>query len=267
MASVEAAAATAAAAASPARTGSGGARTASVSAAAAFLTCVEVRDTGTRGRGVFVTLPARKGADAFCEAPYACVQTLASAERAPACAHCLVPLGPLTAHAAAAMHVGDARRARAAALNAALFAAGAASSGSGATGVLPPLSGHAQPQPCAVPCPSACGDVFCGAACRDAAVAGWHGLLCDGACEGEAHPLREFRRHAAATNEIFLLGARMLATAIAAALAAGGSREAVNAATEPLRVRVRACGAACALRVRVHSGVLPLAIAMHRAPR
>jgi hypothetical protein len=248
MAAVDAAAANTAPAASPARTGSGGvARSGSGGAPApapsSFLTCVEVRDTGTRGRGVFVTLPAGKGADAFCEPPYACVQTLASAERAPACAHCLCPLGPLTAHAAAAMHAGDARRARAAALSAALFASGAASGGGGATGTLPALSGHAQPQPCAVPCPSACGDVFCGAACRDAACAGWHGLLCDGACEGDAHPLREFRRHAAATSEIFLLGARTLATALAAALAAGGTRDAVNAATAPLRVRGRGKGA------------------------
>jgi hypothetical protein len=205
---------------------------------AAFLSCTATRESPGRGRGVFVTLQARKGADAFTETPYAAAQTLASRERAPACTHCLCPLGPLAAHATAATHAGDPRRVRAAALGAALAGASADAGAAPLPGQLPPLSGHAAPPRTAVPCPHACGEVFCSAACRDAAWRGWHHLLCDGQVAGDAHPLKEFRKHAASTHEIFLLGARALATALAAAQAAGGTPEAAQRAAQPLQARV-----------------------------
>jgi hypothetical protein len=189
---------------------------------------VEARLLPDRGRGVVALAPVRKGAEAFSELPYAAVQTLSSRDRAPACCHCMAPLGLAAAVAAAVS--ADARRARAAALAAALAAADG----------LPSLgAAHAEPPPAMLPCPHGCGEAFCGEACRDAACGGWHGLLCDGRVASESHPLSEFRRHAGATCETFLLAARCVATALAAAVAAGGTPEAAHAAAEPLRVRAR----------------------------
>ena len=179
--------------------------------------------------------PLHKGEEAFREAPYAAVQSLASC--APACAQCMQPLGLLAAHAAA--HAawaapGGARRRRAAALAAAL--APPTSAGP----ALPALGDHAPP-PCEPRRCSArgCSEAFCGEACLAAARAGWHGLLCTGGCD-DAHPLHEFRRHAADNNERFLLAARCVATALAAARSAGGTRAAVDAAAAPLQVRAGA---------------------------
>ncbi len=58
------------------------------------------------GMGVFADGGARKGEVCFTEVPFAVVQTLASRCRAPACAHCLSPLGPLAAAVVAATCTG-----------------------------------------------------------------------------------------------------------------------------------------------------------------
>ncbi len=78
-------------------------------------------------------------------------------------------------------------------------------------------------------CPGLCGAFFCTAACRAAALATGHEMLCPGmlaqrmAWQGgassaaeldarlAAHPLMQFKEHAIATNEVFLLAAQVRA--------------------------------------------------------
>jgi len=182
---------------------------------------VEIRAVSERLRGVFTLSdsPAvAKGCCAFSEAPFASSQTLGSRDSVPACAQCLRPLGPLSTHVRAQTSGGLAQPLS-------------------SLGELPELPGLASSQ--CVPCRGGCEARFCCDACCDAALADWHGLLCTGRCAGDAHPLKEFQRHAAANAEIFLLAARALASAVARARREGATLQAVLAATE--RLQVRAC--------------------------
>ncbi|KAG5186832.1 hypothetical protein JKP88DRAFT_308474 [Tribonema minus] len=65
-----------------------------------------------------------------------------------------------------------------------------------------------------VPCAGNCGEVYCSAACAALHWRRSHRRLCVGGvseAEADAHPLVRFRRHAVATNEIFLLVAEVVA--------------------------------------------------------
>ncbi len=202
-----------------------------VSAAVAVAHGVQARPCeDTRKRGLFTPSgrPLPKGAVVFAEEPWALTQTLASRERVPACTHCLRPLGPLTLHVRAQT-------------------AGGLKQPLASLPPLPELPTPAGPEaPLSLGCPHGCDACFCSVRCRDAAVTGWHDLLCTGRCIGDAHPLKEFARHAAQTNELFLLGGRALCGALAEARAAGGTSEAVQAATDKLQARGAPCTHACA---------------------
>ena len=66
----------------------------------------------------------------------------------------------------------------------------------------------------ATPCRSKCGELYCSADCAQEHWNNGHKCLCTGqipAKEAEGHPLVAFKRHACATNEIFLLVADVFA--------------------------------------------------------
>lgn len=200
--------------------------------------CLQLRERPDGGSTLVACDAVPRGQALFAETPYAAVQSAASRRDAPACAHCIRPLGLLAGAAFAAAAQDDAAAKgsrRRAALAAALAPAPAGDLGPLA---LPALSGYTPPASEAVACGAAgCADLFCSAPCRQRALAGWHGLLC---C-GSSASMAQFRRHAARTRDFsFALAARCLATALVTARDAGGARADVKAAATTLLVRARA---------------------------
>ncbi|KAG8470261.1 hypothetical protein KFE25_008682 [Diacronema lutheri] len=172
---------------------------------------VSIGQSPGKGRGLFAGRDLRAGEVIFTELPLVGMQHLGNAERVEACAMCMRHVGELEAQLARLVFDDDSARAlipRAMPLRELAFRA-----------CPPPYR-----------CRGGCGLAFCGAACEARAWGEWHCLLCapcsdgaGGAMSDEAAPsadparvarLDAFRAHALETNEIFLLAARVCATAL-----------------------------------------------------
>lgn len=133
------------------------------------------------------------------------------------------------------------------------------------------------PQP--IPCRHACGQQFCSTACEEAAWHAHHCLLCP---SPQAHPeaaqpqpaqasiytvdsaaLAEFYQHAAATNDIFILAARVVAMTGLKAEALLASRATANGGSSSGEAAV-APAAAEAVHAALRDAWLPFAVGWKR---
>lgn len=159
---------------------------------------VEVRDFGpSRGRGLVARGPLRSGEVVLRDRPLVAMQHDFSRRLSPACEGCLRMVGGLELHLRRLLSNGPHPLE---AFPEALAACRASAS-------------RRLDAP-ALPCPTpGCGALFCSAACRDAELAGAHGLLCaDVALDGaRRRSWAAFRAHARAHHENLLLAARAVA--------------------------------------------------------
>lgn len=165
---------------------------------------VEVRlDAGDgKGKGLFATGPIARGDLLFAESPLVAIQHSDNSPRALACAHCFQVVGGVQAQL-------DHRRVHQDGRN--------GSSDASTSGALLPCCNEFSALP-VVPCTSQCGKLYCSEACRDAAWTRHHSLLCAGLVGDDgAQPLADFYQHAEEYNDVFILAAQVVATALLAA--------------------------------------------------
>jgi hypothetical protein len=180
---------------------------------------VFIAEAPGKGRGLFAARDLAEGEVIFTELPLVGMQHLSNAESIETCAMCMRHVGELEAQVRNLMDSDAARQSIPLAM--------------------PCREEGFRPCPPPYRCRGGCGVAFCGVACEDRAWSEWHALLCaprpDGAgaamSDGGSTPalvdsaciaqLEAFRAHAIDTNEIFLLAARVAATAALSFLSLG----------------------------------------------
>lgn len=176
---------------------------------------VAIAESPGKGRGLYATRELREGEVIFTELPLVGMQHLANAQSIEACAMCMRHVGSLEAQLARLMRDESQR---------ALIPEAMPCREEGFRACPPPHR-----------CRGGCGLAFCGPACEGRAWEEWHCLLCAPSASGagdamsdEAAPdparaaaLGAFFAHAIESNEVFLLAARVCATAALSAARTG----------------------------------------------
>lgn len=172
----------------------------------------EVKQTVSKGYGLFATAAHELGSQAFSDEPLFALQHTGNRRVVCACASCCGFVGSISAQLETMF--GEARFAPLLSSSAASVAAWEAELLRG--------QGAVPGAPVVVRCTQGCGEVYCSERCRDAHFRNCHNLLCTGPIQTEDHPLLKFKYHAIEHADTFLLAGQVFAFLINRAMGAGG---------------------------------------------